>query len=94
VETKVGKGKTEAKAVAPSVSKAQRQAMAIAKNAPDKLLPRNKGMLKMSKNQLSDFASTSEEGLPKKKRKKAALMGAAPKAESLNSFMQRRGVAK
>jgi len=42
----------------PAVSKAQRTAMAIAEHAPGKLYGRNKGLLKMSKSQLHDFAST------------------------------------
>lgn len=42
----------------PSVSTAQRQMMAIAEHHPDKLYKRNRGVLKMSKGQLHDFAST------------------------------------
>lgn len=48
----------------PSVSKAQRIAMAIAEHSPSKLYSRNKGLKKMSHQQLHDFASTSEKGLP------------------------------
>ena len=52
--------------------------MAIAKHEPGKLYKRNVGLLKMSKSQLSEYASTPEKGLPKyrptagrvKKRKK------------------------
>lgn len=51
----------------PAVSKAQRTAMAIAKNEPGKLFAKNKGMLKMSKSELSKFASTKTKGLPKYK---------------------------
>lgn len=51
----------------PAKSRAQRQMMAIAKNAPGKLYKRNRGVAKMSKKQLSDFASTSEKELPRKK---------------------------
>ena len=54
----------------PARSKAQRRAMAIAEHHPDKLYKRNRGLKKMSKSQLSEFASTKEKGLPKKKRKK------------------------
>ena len=50
----------------PAVSQAQQQAMAIAKNNPSKLNPKNKGLLKMSKKQLSEFASTPRKGLPKR----------------------------
>lgn len=54
----------------PAKSKKQRQAMAIAEHHPEKLYKRNKGLKKMSKKQLHDFASTKEKGLPKKKTKK------------------------
>jgi len=54
----------------PAVSKAQRVAMAIAEHEPGKLYARNKGLKKMSKSQLHDYASTPEEGLPKKKKKR------------------------
>jgi hypothetical protein len=53
----------------PAKSKAQRKAMAIAEHEPSKLFKRNKGMAKMSKGDLSDFASTKETGLPKRKKK-------------------------
>ena len=48
----------------PAVSKAQREAMAIAEHHPEKLAKKNRGLLKMSHSQLHDFASTSERGLP------------------------------
>ena len=51
----------------PALSKKQRRAMAIAEHEPNKLFKRNKGLKKMSKSQLHDFASTKEKGLPKKK---------------------------
>lgn len=41
--------------------------MAIAEHAPDKLYARNAGMLKISHEQLHDFAATPEKGLPKSK---------------------------
>jgi hypothetical protein len=49
----------------PSVSKDQQIAMAIAKNAPEKLYARNKGLLKMSGQQLDEFARTPRKNLPK-----------------------------
>lgn len=49
----------------PSVSTAQRIAMAIAEHNPSKLYKKNKGLLKLSKSQLHDFASTK--GLTKYK---------------------------
>lgn len=53
----------------PAKSKSQRKAMAIAKHHPSKLYKRNKGLKKMSKSQLSEFASTKEKNLPKKKER-------------------------
>lgn len=50
----------------PAVSVKQRQATAIAKNEPRKLYKRNRGLLSMSKEDLHDFASTPEKGLPRK----------------------------
>ena len=54
----------------PAISKAQRKLAAMAKHAPEKVSKKNKGVLDMTGKQLSDFASTSEKGLPKKKGKK------------------------
>lgn len=51
----------------PAVSKAQRQAIAIAEHEPGKLYARNKGLLKMSHADQHDFAATSEAGLPERK---------------------------
>lgn len=57
----------------PAKSIKQRRAMAIAKNNPDKLYARNKSLKKMTKKQLTDFATTSERKLKinnnKEKRK-------------------------
>lgn len=52
----------------PAVSKKQRIAMAIAEHHPDELYGRNKGLAKMSKSQLHDFAATPTKGLPERKR--------------------------
>lgn len=54
----------------PAKSKKQRKLMAIAEHHPSKLYKRNRGVLKMSKKQLSDYATTKEKGLPLKKSKK------------------------
>lgn len=53
----------------PAVSKKQRVAMAIAEHHPEKLYKRNKGMKKMSQEQLHDYASTPEKNLPKRAKK-------------------------
>lgn len=50
----------------PAVSQKQQMAMAIAEHQPSKLNSKNKGLLKMSHQQLHDFASTPRKGLPKK----------------------------
>jgi len=51
----------------PAVSKSQGIAMAIAEHHPEKLYKRNRGLLKMTNSQLSDYASTPRKGLPKRK---------------------------
>ncbi len=53
----------------PAVSQAQQKAMAIAEHEPEKLYARNRNLLKMTNQQLHDFAATKRKGLPKKKRK-------------------------
>jgi len=53
----------------PAKSKKQRRAMAIAEHAPSKLYKKNKGLEKMSKKDLHDFASTKEKKLPSKVKK-------------------------
>ncbi len=42
----------------PAVSDKQRKMMAIAEHAPSKLSKKNRGVLKMSHQQLHDFAAT------------------------------------
>lgn len=54
----------------PAKSKKQQQAMAIAEHAPNKLYKRNKGLKKISKQQLHDYASTKTSELPKRVKKK------------------------
>lgn len=44
--------------------------MAIAEHHPGEVYERNKGLLKMSKKQLHDFASTKEKGLVARKPSK------------------------
>ena len=56
----------------PAKSKVQRRLMSMAKYAPEKVSKKNKDVLGMTGKQLSDFASTPEKGLPKKKGKKYA----------------------
>lgn len=53
----------------PSVSKKQQEAMAIAEHEPKKLYSKNRGLLKMTHQQLYDFAATPRAGLPEKKKK-------------------------
>jgi hypothetical protein len=56
----------------PATSQKQQQAMAIAEHAPEKLYSRNKGLKKMSKSQLHDFASTKRKGLPRSASKRSS----------------------
>jgi hypothetical protein len=53
--------------------------MAIAEHAPEKLYARNRGLLRMSHQQLHDFAATKHTGLPHrigpKPKKKEAFFG-------------------
>lgn len=44
----------------PSVSEKQREAMAIAEHDPSKLHKKNRGMLKMTHEQLHDYASSTK----------------------------------
>lgn len=53
----------------PSESRAQQQAMAIAEHDPKKLYKKNRGLLRMTHEQLHDFAATSTRGLPERKKK-------------------------
>jgi hypothetical protein len=53
----------------PSESKAQQQATAIAEHNPSKLYKKNRSLLRMTHQQLHDFASTSTKNLPAKKEK-------------------------
>ena len=48
----------------PAPSRKARRAWAIAKHHPDQLYVRNRGMLKATRRQMHDFASTPEKGLP------------------------------
>lgn len=50
----------------PATSKAQQQLFAIAEHDPSKLKTKNKGLLKLGKEKLSEFASTKTKNLPSK----------------------------
>ena len=51
----------------PAKSKVQRRMIAIAEHHPEKLYKRNKAATEMTKKALSEFSSTKEKGLPKRK---------------------------
>ena len=57
----------------PSRSKAQRELMAIGEHHPSEVSAKNRGILKMSHQQLHDFASTKEKGLPEHVAKRRAF---------------------
>jgi Protein of unknwon function (DUF3008) len=42
--------------------------MAIAEHSPGSLYKKNRGLLKMSQQQLHDFAATKRKGLPERKK--------------------------
>lgn len=48
----------------PARSKAQRRAIAIAEHHPSEVFARNRGLLKMKRSDMHDFAATKEKGLP------------------------------
>jgi hypothetical protein len=48
----------------PALSKAQQELFGIAEHSPGKLHKENRGVLKMSHQQLHDFAATKTKGLP------------------------------
>ncbi len=75
----------------PAVSKKQRIAMAIAEHHPEKLYSRNKGLKKMSKGQLHDFAATKEKGLPLKKKKKN-YSSSKKEIKSFRDHQKKRGL--
>lgn len=52
----------------PAVSQAQQKLMAIAEHNPSAIKGKNKGVLKMSHQQLHDFAHTKRSSLPRYKR--------------------------
>lgn len=59
----------------PAVSKKQQETMAIAEHNPGALYSKNKSLLKMSHQQLHDFASTKRKGLPEGALSKARKRG-------------------
>ncbi len=50
----------------PAKSKSQQRLFAMAEHNPSMVSDKNKGVLKMSKSQLHDFAATKRSGLPNK----------------------------
>lgn len=50
----------------PAVSGSQQRLFAIAEKSPQKLYAANKGLAKLPKKTLSEFASTKRAGLPKR----------------------------
>lgn len=54
----------------PAKSVKQRRLMAIAEHHPEKLYKKNRGVAKMGKAKLHEFAATSEKKLPKRRKKR------------------------
>ena len=69
----------------PSVSKAQRRLMAIAEHDPSEVYNQNLGVLKMSHQQLHDFAATKEKTLPAHVHAKKGHPG-----KNLGTFLHKR----
>ena len=63
----------------PAVSVAQQRLMQLAEHNPSAVSPANRGVLKMSHQQLHDFASGSEKGKPQRVKKNASLQAALRK---------------
>lgn len=61
----------------PAKTKKQQMMMAIAEHTPEKLYKQNRGVLKMSKKQLGEFARTKRKRLPLKKTARKAMKKAA-----------------
>jgi hypothetical protein len=74
----------------PSTSKAQQRLMAIAEHNPSAVSKKNRGVLKMSHQQLHDFAATKRKGLPAKVSHKKRF---STESHSYN-FRQHRGGRK
>lgn len=53
----------------PATSKAQQKAMAVAEHNPKALYKKNRSLLRMTHNQLHDFAATKTSHLPQRKKK-------------------------
>ena len=54
----------------PATSQKMQEAMAIAEHSPQKLYKRNRSLLRMTHQQLHEFAATPRKGLPVRKKKK------------------------
>lgn len=63
----------------PALSKAQRRLFAIAEHHPSMVQRKNRGVLKMSKSKLHEFASTPEKGLPRKATRRVSGKPASSK---------------
>lgn len=58
----------------PAVSQAQARLMSMAEHNPSAIYGRNRGVLKMTDEQLHDFAATKRKGLPKHKTSIGEMM--------------------
>jgi hypothetical protein len=65
----------------PATSKAQRQLMAIAEHHPSEVSAKNRGVLKMSHQQLHDFAATKQKGLPKHVKQRGKPLSSLARAK-------------
>lgn len=72
----------------PAVTEKQRKMMAIAEHHPSKLFKRNKGVLKMGKAKLSEFASKAKSDLPRHKNMIKSLLEGG--VEGIKGLLKRR----
>ncbi len=64
----------------PAKSKAFRRLVALAEHHPEEVSEKNKGVLSMKPDDMHEFASTPEEGLPMHAKKFKGLMGKKSRA--------------
>jgi hypothetical protein len=75
----------------PARSKAQQELMAIAEHHPSQVSKKNRGVLKMSHQQLHDFAATKRKGLPMRAPSAKAVKVAVPPEEESDPLAPSRG---
>lgn len=78
----------------PATSVAQRELMAIAEHHPEQVSAKNRGVLKMSHQQLHDFAATKQRGLPQHSAVAKMRARSISKSRRSGSFASRSAQAR